>query len=137
VLAALRACAAKAGQQRVKLALEPINRYETDLVNTVSEGLDLIGKVGMDSLGLLLDTFHMNIEELLLSKVFDWPGSIFSMFILPIPTVGTPAPATWIFKASLRCCVKSATTAFFPPRFCLCRMRMPLPKKPSRRCGPF
>ena len=44
-------------------ALEPLNRYETDLVHTVAEGLDLLRRVGADNLGLLLDTFHMNIEE--------------------------------------------------------------------------
>ncbi len=63
LLGALRECAAMASQRQVKLALEPINRYETDLVNTVSEGLALIETVGMANLGLLLDTFHMNIEE--------------------------------------------------------------------------
>ena len=36
---------------------------ETDLIVTVSEGLELIEKVGADNFGLLLDTFHMNIEE--------------------------------------------------------------------------
>ncbi len=49
--------------ETVKLAIEPINRYETDLVNTVSEGLLLLEKVNKNNVGLLLDTFHMNIEE--------------------------------------------------------------------------
>ena len=60
---ALRQCASFAQRHSVKLALEPINRYETDLINTVSEGLKLLENVGGDNLGLLLDTFHMNIEE--------------------------------------------------------------------------
>jgi len=47
----------------VKLAIEPINRYETDLINTVSEGLNILEKVNKNNVGLLLDTFHMNIEE--------------------------------------------------------------------------
>ncbi len=57
-----RACAA-ARAQDVRICLEPINRYETTLINNVREGLDLIERVGADNLGLLLDTFHMNIEE--------------------------------------------------------------------------
>ncbi len=61
--AALRHCCAYAAVRSVRLALEPINRYETDLVNTVAEGLELIEAVSADNLGLLLDTFHMNIEE--------------------------------------------------------------------------
>ena len=47
----------------MRFALEPLNRYETDLVHTVAEGLELVERVGADNFGLLLDTFHMNIEE--------------------------------------------------------------------------
>ena len=43
--------------------MEPLNRFETDLVNTVEQGLDLCERIGLDNVGLLLDTFHMNIEE--------------------------------------------------------------------------
>lgn len=60
---ALVECAAEAALHGVRLALEPINRYETDLINTVDEGLALLERVGATNLGLLLDTFHMNIEE--------------------------------------------------------------------------
>lgn len=60
---ALRECCDEASAAGVRLALEPINRYETTLVNTVAEGLELIDGVGAENLGLLLDTFHMNIEE--------------------------------------------------------------------------
>ena len=49
--------------ESVKLAIEPINRYETDLINTVAEGLNLLEKINKNNVGLLLDTFHMNIEE--------------------------------------------------------------------------
>ena len=47
----------------VSLALEPLNRYESRLVNTVGEALDIIDRVGAENLGLLFDTFHANIEE--------------------------------------------------------------------------
>ncbi|OLB65005.1 MAG: sugar phosphate isomerase [Actinobacteria bacterium 13_2_20CM_2_72_6] len=47
----------------IRLAVEPLNRFETDLVNTVEQGLRLCTDVGADNVGLLLDTFHMNIEE--------------------------------------------------------------------------
>ena len=43
--------------------VEPLNRYETDIVCTVEEGLALVEEVGHSHLGLLLDTFHANIEE--------------------------------------------------------------------------
>jgi len=63
VVAALQACSAAAASRGVRLALEPINRYETTLINNVRQGLDLIERVGAENFGLLLDTFHMNIEE--------------------------------------------------------------------------
>ena len=59
----LREAAAYAGERSVALAIEPLNRFETDLVNTVEQGLDLCDRIGMPNVGLLLDTFHMNIEE--------------------------------------------------------------------------
>ncbi len=62
-LAALRECAAYAADRGVTLLLEPINRYETDLVNTTEEGLELIDRTGAGNIKLLLDTFHMNIED--------------------------------------------------------------------------
>jgi sugar phosphate isomerase/epimerase len=59
----LQECSAMASLQDVRFALEPLNRYETDLIQTVADGLALIKQVGADNIGLLLDTFHMNIEE--------------------------------------------------------------------------
>lgn len=48
---------------KVRLALEPLNRYESRLVNTVAEALEIVDLVGTENLGLLFDTFHSNIEE--------------------------------------------------------------------------
>jgi len=53
----------RGGRGGVKFCLEPLNRYETGLIHTVAEGLALIEQVGAENFGLLLDTFHMNIEE--------------------------------------------------------------------------
>jgi len=60
---ALRECSAAARPYGIRLALEPINRYETTLINNIAQGLELIERVGVDNFGLLPDTFHMNIEE--------------------------------------------------------------------------
>jgi sugar phosphate isomerase/epimerase len=63
LVGALRECCAEAEPHEVRIALEPINRYETTLINRVDQGLELLSQVGADNMGLLLDTFHMNIEE--------------------------------------------------------------------------
>ncbi len=60
---ALSECARYAEGKGVELLLEPINRYETNIVNTLEEGADLIAKLGLRTLKLLPDTYHMNIEE--------------------------------------------------------------------------
>jgi sugar phosphate isomerase/epimerase len=60
---AIRQCTAAAAGTGVRFALEPLNRYETDLVHTVADGLELADRIGSENFGLLLDTFHMNIEE--------------------------------------------------------------------------
>ncbi|MFP4153262.1 MAG: 5-keto-L-gluconate epimerase [Alkalispirochaeta sp.] len=59
----LRELGAAADAAGVGIAIEAINRYETAYVNAARDGLDLIERVGRGSIGLLLDTFHMNIEE--------------------------------------------------------------------------
>ncbi|MGB4407688.1 MAG: sugar phosphate isomerase/epimerase family protein [Sphaerochaeta sp.] len=52
-----------ASELGVVLALEPLNRFETDFMNTVDQGLHVIKLVERENLGFLLDIFHMNIEE--------------------------------------------------------------------------
>lgn len=59
----LRTVARRAKDSGVRLALEPINRFEADLVNTVAEAHMLIDEGRMDNVGILFDTFHANIEE--------------------------------------------------------------------------
>ena len=47
----------------VKLGVEAINRFETDLVNTAEEAVSIAEASGSSRVGVLLDTFHMNIEQ--------------------------------------------------------------------------
>ena len=59
----LRRIVPLAEREKVSVLFEPVNRYETDLLVTVGEVLDLINRLGSPALGILADTFHMNIEE--------------------------------------------------------------------------
>ena len=52
-----------AGDCGVTLGLEPLNRFETDMVNTVDQALSILDEVGNPNLKIVLDTFHSNIEE--------------------------------------------------------------------------
>lgn len=59
----VRRYAQYAGAHDVSLVIEPINRYETNYINTIEDAQLFIDEVGLDNLGILPDTFHMNIEE--------------------------------------------------------------------------
>jgi sugar phosphate isomerase/epimerase len=63
-LAAVLSEAAVYAQGRdVRLALEPLNRYEADVIHTVDEALAYLEEIGQPALGLVVDTYHVNIEE--------------------------------------------------------------------------
>lgn len=59
----VRRAADFAAGKGVALAVEPLNRFETDLLNTVEQAMRFLQRVDRANVGLLLDTFHMNIEE--------------------------------------------------------------------------
>lgn len=59
----LRNCASVAEKHGIILALEPVNRYELNYNNTVDEIIQMIDRMGSDKIKILIDTFHMNIEE--------------------------------------------------------------------------
>jgi D-psicose/D-tagatose/L-ribulose 3-epimerase len=59
----LKGLAKYAEKKKVQLCIEPLNRFETDFLNTCDKGLKLLKAVGSPAVKLHLDTFHMNIEE--------------------------------------------------------------------------
>lgn len=75
VVDGLRSAAAIAADHGVTLALEPLNRFETDLASTTRHGLALCEAVDHPALGLLLDTFHMNIEDASIPEAIRAAGS--------------------------------------------------------------
>jgi len=59
----LKTLCAYAGDKGKKVCMEPLNRFETDFINTCDQALNMAADVGSPHLMLHLDTFHMNIEE--------------------------------------------------------------------------
>jgi len=55
--------AVRAGTLGLHLVIEALNRYESHLLNTAAEVLAFVAEVGSDHAGILLDAYHMNIEE--------------------------------------------------------------------------
>ena len=59
----LRTLCAEAEKVGVNIAIEPLNRFETDFINTLAQARRLIEAVGSPALKIHADTFHMHIEE--------------------------------------------------------------------------
>jgi D-psicose/D-tagatose/L-ribulose 3-epimerase len=59
----LKKICAYAGKRGRVVCLEPLNRFETDFINTCDQALKMVKDVGSPALKIHLDTFHMNIEE--------------------------------------------------------------------------
>jgi D-psicose/D-tagatose/L-ribulose 3-epimerase len=60
---ALRRLAQAAGERGITVGLEPVNRYESNLINTGQQALDMIKNIGEKNVVVHLDVYHMNIEE--------------------------------------------------------------------------
>lgn len=59
----LRALADYAGPRGVTLCLEPLNRFETSFINLAAQAIEVVDRVNHPACQIMLDTFHMNIEE--------------------------------------------------------------------------
>lgn len=52
-----------AGEKGIRLTLEAWNRYETYLINRLDQALKMVEEINLPSVGVMADTYHMNIEE--------------------------------------------------------------------------
>lgn len=59
----LNTLAKYAGDKGVVLGIEPLNRFETSFINTADQAIEIIDRVNHPSCQIMLDSFHMNIEE--------------------------------------------------------------------------
>jgi D-psicose/D-tagatose/L-ribulose 3-epimerase len=62
-VAALQALAERAASLGIRLSLEVVNRYESNLLNTGRQALEFLKEIGRPEVSVHLDTYHMNIEE--------------------------------------------------------------------------
>jgi len=74
LLDALKEVADSLSATEIKLAIEPLNRFQGYALNTVEQGLELLQAIASPQIGLLLDLFHMNIEEKDILSAFQLAG---------------------------------------------------------------
>ena len=55
--------ATRAAEMGLRIAMEVLNRYESHLLNTAAQAMNFVADVGASNVGILLDAYHMNIEE--------------------------------------------------------------------------
>jgi len=72
--------AERAQELGLRLAIEVLNRYESHLLNTAEEAVHFVEEVGAPNVGLLLDTYHMNIEEAGLGNAIRTAGGHLALF---------------------------------------------------------
>jgi len=68
----LKRCAEYAGKEGIAVGIEPLNRFEQYMLNTVEDGVRYVQEIDMAHVGLLIDTMHMNIEELDIAAAFTY-----------------------------------------------------------------
>jgi D-psicose/D-tagatose/L-ribulose 3-epimerase len=86
----LKALAKYAASKRITLCIEPLNRFETDFLNTTDQCLKLIKAVGAKNVKAHLDTFHMNIEEKNQAAAIKKAGKLLAHFHACGSDRGTP-----------------------------------------------
>lgn len=90
IAGSLRKVARTARTLGLRIGLEPVNRYETNIVNTTQQALSLIASIDEPNVFLHLDTYHMNIEEKGLRRPFEEAGPRLQYVHLSESDRGTP-----------------------------------------------
>jgi D-psicose/D-tagatose/L-ribulose 3-epimerase len=76
----LKDLSAYAADKGAVLCIEPLNRFETSFINLASQAIEVIDRVNSPSCKIMLDTFHMNIEEKSLGDAIRLTGSRMAHF---------------------------------------------------------
>lgn len=98
----LRRLAQKADAAGVKLHLEVVNRYESNLLNTGAQAVEMIGRIGAPNLRVHLDTYHMNIEEGFVGRAIEDCGKHLGYFHVGESHRGYLGTGTIDFDAAFR-----------------------------------
>jgi D-psicose/D-tagatose/L-ribulose 3-epimerase len=102
VVAALRRVDGKADSLGLRIGLEPINRYETYMINTIDEAAAMIAAIGSSNMFIHLDTFHMNIEEENSATAIEQHGRLIGYVHVADNSRGMPGSGAFDFEGLFR-----------------------------------
>jgi D-psicose/D-tagatose/L-ribulose 3-epimerase len=91
-----------AGERNLEIALEPLNRFESDLVNTAGDVVRLVDDIAHPAAKIMLDGFHMNIEEPEIEKAIISAGDKLIHFQVSENYRGTPGTGQTNWEAYKR-----------------------------------
>lgn len=74
----------------ITLGMEVLNRFENHILNTAEEGICFVKEVDRENVKVMLDTFHMNIEETSIAEAIRSAGSLWDISIRESATVWFP-----------------------------------------------
>ncbi|UXN74069.1 sugar phosphate isomerase/epimerase [Devosia sp. A8/3-2] len=86
----LREVGKVASDAGVTMGIEPLNRFETDMINLVEQAIELIEEIGQPAYKIHIDTFHSNIEEKSIPDAIRSAGSLLGHFHACENDRGTP-----------------------------------------------
>jgi sugar phosphate isomerase/epimerase len=71
----MRECADLASELNVEMLIEPVNRYETNYINSVSDALTVLDNLAHPNVTVMPDVFHMNIEDASITAILKQAGA--------------------------------------------------------------
>ncbi len=86
----------------MRLGIEPCNRYETHLLNTAAQAVDIVERTGAGNVFIHLDTYHMNIEEVGMAEGFADAGEHLGYVHLSESNRGVPGRGTIDWEDAFR-----------------------------------
>ena len=96
-------CADFAAPRGVDILLEPINRYESNFINNVTEGIALMHAIGRPNVKLMPDVFHMNIEDASIVGSLEQAGNLIGYVHFADSNRRAPGQGHLDFPAILSC----------------------------------
>jgi D-psicose/D-tagatose/L-ribulose 3-epimerase len=124
----LKPIADHARKQKVRIALEPLNRFETNFLNRHDQALALANEVG-DDVGVCLDAFHINIEEKDPLGAIRAVGKRLNNFHIADNNRRAPGDGTWDWTALLGTLKDVGYDGYLTTEFVIPFDRSPLAKK--------
>ena len=130
LLAALAECAEYSAPLGVRIVIEPIDRFEVDQIHSTQDGLALLHQLGYAHVGLVLDTFHLNIEDVSFEESIRQAGPRLFHFHLSDSNRGYPGAGHIDFASIIRTLREIGYTGFVSGEF----MPWPDAATAARRC---